>query len=214
MTTNAHEVGERRWLTLGLASALLGINEATLRHWSDNGLVRAFRTPGGHRRFSAEDIYALMESASPVSGEGLRVGGAAVLPRIRRRLRTYRPRSPSWMGQLDAAAHDRMRRLGRTFLDLCLDYVDSAQPKALSAAAELGEVYAREIASCGISLSDALGAFVFFRDATIEAIKPALLRRAAGAEDACAALERLWRLTDQALVNVATSYDQATVQEA
>ena len=35
-----------RWLSLGEASRLLQVNEATLRQWADNGNVRVYRTPG------------------------------------------------------------------------------------------------------------------------------------------------------------------------
>ena len=72
----ADSIGQRKWLTLGLARTLLGINEATLRQWADNGLVRAFRTPGGHRRFSTEDIYSLIE------------GDQAGAPELRKQFRT------------------------------------------------------------------------------------------------------------------------------
>ena len=44
-----------RWITLGQACKLLGVNESTLRRWADAGHVRSFRTPGGHRRFSEEE---------------------------------------------------------------------------------------------------------------------------------------------------------------
>ncbi|HSP55765.1 MAG TPA: MerR family DNA-binding transcriptional regulator, partial [Dehalococcoidia bacterium] len=37
-----------RWITLGQACKLLGVNESTLRRWADAGNVRSFRTPGGH----------------------------------------------------------------------------------------------------------------------------------------------------------------------
>ena len=39
------------WLTLGQAAKYLGVAQSTIRKWSDNGRVRAFYTPGGHRRF-------------------------------------------------------------------------------------------------------------------------------------------------------------------
>ena len=50
-----------RWLTITEASALLGINPNTLRMWANGGQIRAFRTPGGHRRFNEADVRALAE---------------------------------------------------------------------------------------------------------------------------------------------------------
>jgi len=46
-------------LSLGQASALLGISPSTLRNWADQGHVRFVRTRGGHRRFFQQDIANL-----------------------------------------------------------------------------------------------------------------------------------------------------------
>ena len=43
-------------LTVSQAATYLSISAATLRTWSDRGLVVAYRTPGGQRRFSTEDL--------------------------------------------------------------------------------------------------------------------------------------------------------------
>ena len=212
MTTSHSDLRDRQWLTLGLARALLGINEATLRQWADNGLVRVFRTPGGHRRFSTEDIYALIEDGSQNAEHGLQAGvGAAMLPRIRRRVRSSRPAHPAWMAKFDGPSHERMRGLGRQFLDRCIEFMDGSDKEStLAAAVALGQAYGAESIDRGLSSTEALGAFLFFRNATVEAIKPALLRRGASANDVCAALEQLSILTDEVLVSLMASYQTPT----
>src|SRR5436853_3337883 len=49
-------VGDPDWLTLGQAAKYLGVAQSTIRKWSDQGLVPAFYTPGGHRRFRRRDL--------------------------------------------------------------------------------------------------------------------------------------------------------------
>jgi excisionase family DNA binding protein len=44
------------WLTLGQAAKYLGVAQSTIRKWSDQGLLSAFYTPGGHRRFRRRDL--------------------------------------------------------------------------------------------------------------------------------------------------------------
>ncbi|MEX2598375.1 MAG: helix-turn-helix domain-containing protein [Dehalococcoidia bacterium] len=203
----------RRWLTLGLARAMLGINEATLRHWADQGLVRAFRTPGGHRRFSSEDIHALMETSANTAPEVHVAGDTKVLPRIRRHVRgSARKQPPAWMAAFDDAGHERMRTLGREFLELCTDFIDHPdRQEAIAAAERLGAIYGQELASRGMALTDALQAFIFFRNATMAAIKPALLKRNASAEGVYFAIEQLNRLTDEVLSGLTGHYGQAAL---
>ena len=70
---------QTQWISLGEASRLLQVNEATLRLWADNGHLRVYRTPGGHRRFSREDVIALTQQAqeSPESESREKVEGSA-----------------------------------------------------------------------------------------------------------------------------------------
>ncbi len=48
------------WLRLTDAAALLGVSHNTLRAWSDDGRVRCYRSPGGHRRYRRRDLDALV----------------------------------------------------------------------------------------------------------------------------------------------------------
>jgi len=48
-------------LTISEACQLLNVHSNTLRRWSARGLIREYRVGlGGHRRFKAEDIAALI----------------------------------------------------------------------------------------------------------------------------------------------------------
>ena len=41
------------------AASILGVHTASVKRWSDQGVLRCVRTPGGHRRFHRQDIEAL-----------------------------------------------------------------------------------------------------------------------------------------------------------
>jgi len=48
-------------LTISEACRLLNIHTNTMRRWSAKGLITEYRVgPGGHRRFKAEDVAALI----------------------------------------------------------------------------------------------------------------------------------------------------------
>jgi hypothetical protein len=57
---------------------------------ADAGKVRIFRTPGGHRRFSQNDLHTLTGAAAPDAAHPRVSLGDLALVRIRRRLK--RPR--------------------------------------------------------------------------------------------------------------------------
>ena len=42
------------------AAEYLGVSALTLRNWERQAKIRAFRTPGGHRRFRKSDLDAIL----------------------------------------------------------------------------------------------------------------------------------------------------------
>jgi excisionase family DNA binding protein len=52
------------WHSINGACEILGVDQSTLRRWSDRGLVPVFRTPGGHRRYNEQDLIAFLAGDS------------------------------------------------------------------------------------------------------------------------------------------------------
>ena len=48
-------------ITLQKASEILGVSKITLRRWDNSGKFKAFRTIGGARRYSEDDINKLLD---------------------------------------------------------------------------------------------------------------------------------------------------------
>ncbi len=155
-----------RWLSLGEASRLLQVNEATLRQWADNGNVRVYRTPGGHRRFWHDDVLELTAQNSPVqtADSRERVEGSA-LRRIRRRLSHEDVTSQSWYQSVEEDGRDRMRLFGRRLLSLLLQESPPRRRRqeALEESLMLGHEYGSEMADRGVALKDTVEALIFFR---------------------------------------------------
>ncbi|HLH65042.1 MAG TPA: helix-turn-helix domain-containing protein [Solirubrobacteraceae bacterium] len=49
-------------LTTSQAARALGVSLGTIRRWSDMGYLQSYRTPGGQRRFSQEQIDRFLGS--------------------------------------------------------------------------------------------------------------------------------------------------------
>jgi excisionase family DNA binding protein len=52
-------------LSTSQAAHALGVSLGTIRRWSDMGYLESYRTPGGQRRFSNEQIQQFLSSLQP-----------------------------------------------------------------------------------------------------------------------------------------------------
>jgi excisionase family DNA binding protein len=62
----------QRFLNVSDAADYLGVSAASLRKWSDQGLVPVYRTPGGQRRYSYGDLEEFLASMrQPAAGRAV-----------------------------------------------------------------------------------------------------------------------------------------------
>jgi len=163
-------VNEHEWLTLSDASKLLGVHPATLRQWSDEGKVRIFRTPGGHRRFSRSDIERMLH-VTPLRGAGL---SSFVMSETLARTRQELPMAlrQGWAQGIDEEERQRRRVSGRHLIELATQLIikQGPTPEQRAEAEQLGREYGRMMAKAGHPLPDAVMAFIFFRDSLLETV--------------------------------------------
>lgn len=201
-----------RWITLGQACKLLGVNESTLRRWADAGHVRSFRTPGGHRRFSEEDLRVLMAGQMPAVSEPYNAISSMALSRIRRRLQRGKgAQSPHWFSNLSEEDRENMRPLGRRLVSLVSEYLSKGARRAnlLDEAREIAHEYGRLLVRDGMSLRDAVEGFTFFRKTLDETAMEEAQKNELSAEKAIELWELLTNLGDQVLISIAESYEEA-----
>ena len=208
---------QRRWLTLGQACRVLGVDESTLRRWADSGHIRAFRTPGRHRRFVESDLQELL-SGRGHDGQRYHELGELAIGRIRRQLHRRPVQEAAWYTTMDESIRERVRPLGRRLAALAADYLGRRRRRAglLEDARELGLEYGRELAACDLPLAQAVEAFIFFRRSLDDATKQAGQRHGLSAADALNDCAQVTDLADQVLVGLTQAYEgpPATEREA
>ncbi len=196
------------WLTLGKACRVLGVDESTLRRWADSGHVRAFRTPGGHRRFAESDIQELVSGRGRDS-ESYRELGDMAVTRVRRQLHRRPALSAPWYATVDEATRSRLRPLGRQLARLAADYLGRRTRRTvlLETARDLGKEYGRELATTGMPLAQAVEAFIFFRRSLDDSTKQASQRQGLSADEALGACEQVNAIADQVLIGLTEAYE-------
>lgn len=211
LRTSRAAPAQGRWLTLGQACRVLGVDESTLRRWADSGHVHAFRTPGGHRRFAEADLQALLSGNGREEGRYRELGDLAIT-RIRRQIHRRPVQDASWYAKVDEQSRERLRPLGRRLAELAAEYLGKRTHRAglLEDARQLGHEYGHELAASHLPLAQAVEAFVFFRRSLDDATKQASQRHGLSASDALNAYEQVTVLADQVLVGLTEAYEQAT----
>jgi excisionase family DNA binding protein len=165
--------GKSDWLSLGEASKLLGVHPATLRQWADQGKIPVFRTPGGHRRFAVADVRALLETETKSAArQDLQILVQSALGRTRLEVSGGRLKDEPWYERYDEAARKQHRQLGQRLLGLVMHYLneDHNQAATLQEGLKLGQEYGRLAFDRGLSLTEAVRAFLLFRDFLIESV--------------------------------------------
>ena len=205
-----------RWITLGQACKLLGVNESTLRRWADAGHVRSFRTPGGHRRFSEDDLRVLMAGQMPAASEPYNAISSMALSRIRRRLQRGRTQPAHWYSNLTDEDRENMRPLGRRLVSLISEYLTRGSKRSglLDEAKDIAHEYGSLLVHDGVSLRDAVEGFTFFRKMLDETAMEEAQKNDLTADKAIELWELLTNLGDQVLLSIAESYEDVGLATA
>ena len=74
---------EAVWLRVGDVAAVLGVSANTVRRWTDVGRIAAHRSPGGHRRYLADDVLALLPSEAKATAPPTRATSRSCADRPR-----------------------------------------------------------------------------------------------------------------------------------
>ena len=208
------------WLTIGEASRLVGVGPDTLRRWSDAGKVQAYQTAGGHRRFLRSSLEALTSAPRRPRYETGQLADAAstITADLHRRLQRSGYAGHPWQSRLSAEQRADFRRWGQRTFNLVVEYVAAARRAErellLEEAERMGALYGTEASAAGLTLAEAVEAFLFYRSPVIEAILAHLRRRVAEVGQVTAAVREANAAIDQVLVALVGSYQAGGAEGA
>jgi len=162
-----HDRPEEQWLTIHDACTLLGVDQTTLRRWSDAGRIPVFRTVGGHRRYAESDIRAMIEQGRQ-GGAGRRVVTPHEPPPPYQMEYLQGARDRQWFAAFDPESLSKLRVHGRELVELALRYAstDPESPersRLVTEGQQIGVIYGQESHAAGLTLGETVEAFLYFR---------------------------------------------------
>lgn len=203
-------------LSINEACRMLGVDQSTLRRWSDAGKVPVFRTPGGHRRYSEDDLRALL-GGQPRRQERPRVTRQDITDRS---LSSYEDdylhgaREKPWFKAYSTSTLEEHRRLGRRLVDLAVRYAvaqptASDRPSLLLEAEQIGGHYGRSGAAAGLTVGDTVDAFLYFRHPVVRTVMGMIDEEGLAARRTAKLFMEIGRFMDLVLVATVRAHEAA-----
>ncbi len=211
----------QRWLSLGPASQILGVDPDTLRRWSDEGRVESWTTPGGHRRFDRAKLEVLAADRRTLTTRPLASLGATP-ERLRRAYRrSYTtgvtgafPDVPPGAPR-DDTERAAYRRDGRRLVETMVAYLDTAMADATrrdrmeAEASALVDDLAGRLAA-GASMTEAVALFVAARQPFLTELVGVGRRRSLDPARLAVLYEDASSLLDRLLLRFVAAHQRAT----
>ncbi|MFP3914033.1 MAG: heat shock protein transcriptional repressor HspR [Actinomycetota bacterium] len=103
-------VKKRAVFVISVAAELAGMHPQTLRIYERKGLIDPYRTPGGTRRYSQEDIERL-RLISELTSQGLNLEGVKQVLKLQDEVERLRDKVDRMEARLDAVTAEAERRV-------------------------------------------------------------------------------------------------------
>ena len=94
---------------ISVASTLSGIHPQTIRTYEEKGLIKPYRTKGGTRRYSQEDVDKLIQIAS-LSQRGIKLEGIKIIYEMRDKIEEMQEKIEFLQEEISSEKSDRVKK--------------------------------------------------------------------------------------------------------
>jgi excisionase family DNA binding protein len=190
------------------ASRFLGVSEAALRQWTDEGKIKAFVTPGGHRRYLRNELKKFISTHSRMLGVKDLVSELEETVEIHREIAGKLLSSESWYNKFHQESKEYFADLGRTLLSLIVKYISepSKREVTIHLIQEVGQNMGETLATHGLPLAESVEAFLMHREPVINASTSLLKKREAFTGRVVDSIPLAIQVFDEALVALVTAH--------
>lgn len=208
-------MGQDLLLSINEASKILGVSEAALRQWTDGGKIKAFITPGGHRRYLEAELKKFVIAHQKMLGIKDLVAEIEGTTELYREIFRASVAATSHYA-LTEESREQLAHLGRYLLNAVVRYITEPgkREETLKVAREGGRSFGELLAKLGFTLTDSVEAFILHRDPIISATTHLLSRREALSGKVVEMLPLVIRVMDESLVSLVSAYQKYNGQKS
>ena len=188
------------------ASQMLGVSEVALRQWTDEGKIKAFITPGGHRRYSRSELKKLVSTQSKA------LGIKDLVLKLEDSVEEHREISREAVehNKMSGESHEQLAQQGRLLLTLIIKYITepSRRNETIEEVRAVGREHGMMLADMGLPLSDSVEAFLVHRGPIINAVTQMIKKKEGFTGRVVEAIPLCTHVMDEALVSLVVAHQQ------
>lgn len=203
-------MAEESLISISEASQILGVSEAALRQWTDEGKIKAFVTPGGHRRYSRAELRKFIGSHPKMLGIKDLVLELEDTTRIHREIARASLKNTAWYDKLNEESQEHLADLGRRLLNLIIKYITepSGRAETIQLVRNVGHDHGETLAKLQFPLTDSVEAFLLHRNPIMNAATHLMRKREAFTGRVVEAIPLVAHVMDEALVALVAAHQQ------
>jgi DNA-binding transcriptional MerR regulator len=189
---------------------MMGVSEAALRQWTDEGKIKAFITPGGHRRYSRVELKKFTGSHPKMLGIKDLVFELEDTAQTHRELARASLSATKWYHRLSEESQENLAQQGRLLLNLIIKYITepSRRDETIQRARDVGREKGKILASLGLSLTDSVEAFLVHRDPILNAATHLMRKKEAFTGRIVESIPKVAHVLDEALVSLVAAHQE------
>lgn len=197
-------------VTISEASQILGVSEPALRQWTDEGKIKAFVTPGGHRRYLRSELKRFVSSHQKTLGIKDLVTRLEDTTVAHREIATAFLQTAPWFNKLGEDSQKQFGQLGRSLISLIIKCIaePARRDETMGMIKELGFNYGETTSKLGMPLTDSVHAFIQHREPIMGVITELMKRRESFNHRILEAIPRVNQAMDEALISLVAAYQQ------
>jgi excisionase family DNA binding protein len=205
-------MGQQDIVSIKKASQLLGVTEATLRQWTDEGKLKAFVTPGGHRRYFQADLKKLTRPSQKLLGIKDLAAEIKDTTESHREIARKFVGSRADVGGADGEHGKILALLGHKLLDLIIKYISepARREETINGARQIGQSFGNTLIELKLPLSAAVEAFIQHREPIVNSVAHLIRKRELVGVRILESYALVNRILDETLIGLVATYDNGT----